>query len=316
MNDVPALSFVIPLYRSASTIADVVRAIEALDVPGGHEIVLVNDGSPDDTSTVARGLIAAARIPITLVEHSRNFGEHHAVLTGYRHARGAHVVNLDDDGQNPPDEALRLWQHAVNEGLDAVFGDYGEKQHEGWRNLGSRFSNRVSDALLDKPAGLYLSSFRCVSRMGVDEVARYHGPYPYIDGLILQVTRRVGALRVRHQSREQGRSGYNLRRLVSLWLNSVVSFSVLPLRIATVLGGFLAGIGVIGLFVVVGLWLTSRGPAFGWGSLMVALLVFSGTQLLLLGVIGEYVGRAFLLLSGRPQSAVREVVRSPGPTAD
>ena len=310
MNDVPALSFVIPLYRSASTIADVVRAIEALDVPGGHEIVLVNDGSPDDTSTVARGLIAAARIPITLVEHSRNFGEHHAVLTGYRHARGPYVVNLDDDGQNPPSEGLRLWQHAREAQLDAVFGDYGKKQHEGWRNAGSWLSNRISDALLDKPKGLYLSSFRCVSRLVVDEVTRYHGPYPYIDGLILQVTRRVGGLRVEHRSRETGQSGYNLRRLVRLWLNSVVNFSVLPLRVATVLGGLMATLGAFGLLAVVGLWLSSRGPALGWGSLMAVLLLFSGTQLLLLGVIGEYVGRAFLVLSGRPQSAVREVVRS------
>jgi undecaprenyl-phosphate 4-deoxy-4-formamido-L-arabinose transferase len=149
----PALSFVIPLYHSADTIADLVRDIESLDVEGGHEIILVNDGSEDRTSEVCRTLIASARIPITLIEHARNYGEHNAVLTGWRHARGAYIVNLDDDGQNPPAEAVRLWREAVRSGADVVYGHYAEKQHSWIRNLGSRFTNRMTDWALDKPAG-------------------------------------------------------------------------------------------------------------------------------------------------------------------
>ena len=122
----PALTFVIPLYRSSQTIANVVRDIEGLDVPGGHEIILVHDGSDEATSVVCRRLVAEARVPVTLIEHARNYGEHNAVLTGWRHARGAHIVNLDDDGQNPPVEALRLWQEAARTGLDVVFGWYAE----------------------------------------------------------------------------------------------------------------------------------------------------------------------------------------------
>ncbi len=102
-----ALTFVIPLFHSADTIGPVVREIESLSIPGGHEIVLVNDGSTDATSEVCQGLVRSARVPITLVEHARNYGEHNAVVTGWRHARGAHIVNLDDDGQNPPAEAVR-----------------------------------------------------------------------------------------------------------------------------------------------------------------------------------------------------------------
>lgn len=313
MNPAPALTFVIPLYRSAATIGRVVAEIDALEVPGGHEIVLVNDGSPDETAAVCRDLVSKSRIPITYVEHARNFGEHNAVLTGYRHARGAWVVNLDDDGQHPAAEAVRLWRHAVATGLDAAFGDYRTKQHAAWRNWGSWFTNRVADALLDKPRGLYLSSFRCVSRLIASQAAEYTGPYPYIDGLILQSTQRVGALAVEHRAREAGESGYNLRRLVRLWLNSVVNFSVLPLRVATVLGGATAMLGLAALIGVVVMWLADWGPVFGWGSLMAALLLFSGTQLLMLGVIGEYLGRAFLVVSGRPQAVVRVVARG-GPT--
>jgi undecaprenyl-phosphate 4-deoxy-4-formamido-L-arabinose transferase len=308
----PALSFVIPLYRSAETIGAVVRAIEELKVEGGHEIVLVNDGSPDGTAEVCRELVKQARVPITYVEHARNFGEHNAVLTGWRNARGAHLVNLDDDGQNPPAEAVRLWQHAKKEGLDIVFGHYAVKQHSVWRNFGSWFTNRMTDWALDKPPGFYLSSFRCVSAFVAKQVIGYAGPYPYIDGLLLQVTQRIGSIDVRHEARVAGESTYTLRRLVRLWLSAWINFSVLPLRVATVLGLIIAAVGMAALAGVAWLWWIDQGPATGWGWLMAALLIFSGTQLVLLGLIGEYVGRMFLAVNQRPQSVVRDVRRSGG----
>ena len=306
----PALSFVIPLYRSAETIGGVVREIEALAVEGGHEIVLVNDGSGDATGEVGRAFVRAAKVPITLVEHARNYGEHNAVLTGWRHARGAHIVNLDDDGQNPPTEAVRLWRHAKETGLDVVFGHYADKRHSVWRNFGSWFTNRMTDWALDKPAGFYLSSFRCVTAFVAREVVTHTGPYPYVDGLILQVTQKIGSIEVRHEERQAGASGYTLRRLGRLWLSAWVNFSVLPLRVATAIGLAMAAAGLVGFVGVLWLRLTNQGPAFGWGSLMAALLVFSGTQLVMLGLIGEYIGRMFLTVNQRPQAVVREVVRS------
>lgn len=305
-----ALTFVIPLYKSAETITGVVRDIEGLTIEGGHEIVLVNDGSGDGTSDVVRGLMRNARVPITLIEHARNFGEHNAVLTGWRHARGAHIVNLDDDGQNPPAEAKRMWEHAVATGLDVIFGHYEMKQHSVWRNVGSWFTNRMTDWALDKPAGFYLSSFRCVRRFVAEQVVTYAGPYPYIDGLILQVTQRIGSIDVRHEPRRAGQSTYTLRRLVRLWMAAWVNFSVLPLRVATVLGLVMAAAGMVALGVVAWLWLRNVGPSYGFGWLMAALLVFSGTQLVLLGLIGEYIGRTFLTVNQRPQAVVREVLTS------
>jgi len=304
-----ALSFVIPLYRSAETIGAVVRAIEELPIEGGHEIVLVNDGSPDGTADVCRELVKNARVPITYVEHARNFGEHNAVLTGWRNARGAHLVNLDDDGQNPPVEAVRLWRHAQATGLDVVFGHYAVKQHSAWRNLGSWFTNRMTDWALDKPPGFYLSSFRCVSAFVAKEVVGYAGPYPYIDGLLLQVTQRIGSIAVKHEARVAGESTYTLNRLLRLWLSAWINFSVLPLRVATVLGLIIAAVGMAALVAVAWLWWWDQGPATGWGWLMAAMLIFSGTQLVLLGLIGEYVGRMFLAVNQRPQSVVREVRR-------
>lgn len=304
-----ALSFVIPLYHSSETIADVVRDIEALPIEGGHEIVLVHDGSGEATSAVCRELVRTVRIPILLIEHARNFGEHNAVLTGWRHARGAYIVNLDDDGQNPPAEGVRMWQHAKAEKLDVVFGHYAEKQHSAWRNLGSWFTNRVTDWALDKPAGFYLSSFRCVSAFAAAQVTQYAGPYPYLDGLLLQVTQRIGSISVRHEARQAGTSTYTLRRLIRLWMSAWVNFSVLPLRVATVLGLVVAALGILALGGVAWLWLRNTGPQYGWGWTMATILIFSGAQLVMLGLIGEYVGRMFLAINQRPQAVVREVIR-------
>jgi len=305
----PALSFVIPLYYSADSLAPLVKEIEALSIEGGHELVLVNDGSRDATAGVCRELLRDARIPMIFVNHARNYGEHNAVLTGYRHARGAYIVNLDDDGQNPPSEAVKLWQHAKREGLDAVYGHYAQKEHSVFRNLGSWLTNRMTDWVLDKPKGFYLSSFRCVSAFVAKEVAAHDGPYPYIDGLILQVTQNIGALEVHHAERTTGESGYTLRRLLRLWLSTFVNFSVMPLRLATLLGLVMAVAGLLGLMFVFYLRYHNKGPDYGWGSLMGALLVFAGAQLVMLGLIGEYVGRMFLTINRRPQSVVRSVER-------
>ncbi len=306
----PALSFIIPLYNSADSIGSLVKRIETLEISGGHEVVLVNDGSKDRTVEVCRELIATARIPITFVNHARNFGEHNAVLTGWRHARGAHFVNIDDDGQNPPEEAVRLWQHALSTGADVVYGHYAVKKHSLGRNLGSWLTIKMTDWALDKPKGFYLSSFRCVAAFVAREASANFGPYPYVDGLLLQMTQRFSALEVRHDERERGQSGYTLRKLVRLWLSSFINFSVVPLRFALFLGLCMAGVGFLSVGWVAYLWVTDQGPELGWGMLMAGLLTFSGVQLMLLGVIGEYLGRMFLTINQRPQSVVREVFYS------
>ncbi|MBA2335064.1 MAG: glycosyltransferase [Blastocatellia bacterium] len=311
----PALSFVVPLYNSAGTIRGLISEICSLQVEGGHEIILVNDGSTDATADICSGLLETCQTPITYVEHARNFGEHNAVLTGWRHAAGRYIVNLDDDGQNPPAEAVRLFRYAIDNNLDVAFGQYSLKRHAAWRNWGSRLTNRLTDMILDKPKGFYLSSFRCVSAPVAHEVAANIGPFPYIDGLILQVTQRIGGLQVYHSDRASGESGYTLRRLLRLWLSTVVNFSVMPLRLATVLGLVMSAFGFMGIGLVLYWRLTHQGPAFGWGSLMSALLLFSGVQLALLGVIGEYLGRMFLTVNQRPQSVIREVSRGGGLTA-
>jgi glycosyltransferase involved in cell wall biosynthesis len=303
----PDLSIVIPLYRSEEGLPALFQALAALSIPEAFEVVFVNDGSPDRTADVCRELLAEAPFTACLVDLTRNFGEHNAVLAGYRQARGQWIVNIDDDLQNPPEEAVRLFRFAREGGFDVVYSSYKAKQHSLWRNLGSRLANATANWLLDKPKGLYLSSFRCVTAAVAREVCRYDGPYVYIDGLISQVTQRTGAMEARHEARRVGRSSYDFRKLVRLWLNILFNFSILPLRMAIVLGLVTAVAGLALLVEVIVERLMFGTPA-GWGSLMAALTVFAGVQLIVLGGVGEYVGRVFLTLNRRPQSVVREVV--------
>jgi undecaprenyl-phosphate 4-deoxy-4-formamido-L-arabinose transferase len=304
------LSIVIPVYRGAATIGMLVAALSALRPAGGLEIVLVNDGSPDDSGEVCQELVRRATVPITYIEHARNYGEHNAVMTGLRHVRGDYVITMDDDLQNPPEEVIRLYDHARLGNWDVVYTRYGVKQHAGWRNLGSRFANRVADSLLDKPKGLYLSSFRCMSALVVRSVTRYQGPYPYVDGLIMQVTQRIDSIEVRHLPRIEGRSNYNLARLVRLWLNLATSFSLAPLRLAIYAGVVMSLLGAAGAAATIVEALFLHDTPSGWASTMTVILLVAGVQSMILGVLGEYVGRTFLSSNGKPQGTVRSIERS------
>jgi glycosyltransferase involved in cell wall biosynthesis len=308
----PALTIVIPVYNGAASIAELFAALEGLAIDGGHEIVLVNDGSPDNSRAVCRDLVERARVPITLVDLSRNYGEHNAVMAGLRHARGAHVITMDDDLQNPPEEIERLLAFAQQSGHEVIYTHYDEKRHAAWRNLGSRFTNWVAGFVIDKPKGFYLSSFRCMSAFVVREVTRYDGPFPYVDGLILQVTQDIDRLLVRHLPRAVGRSNYTARRLLRLWLSMFVNFSVMPLRISTLTGFALSLAGTVGSLVALTEALFFSPPA-GWASLMAAVLLLSGVQLVILGIIGEYLGRLYLTANKKPQSVVKSLIRAAPP---
>ncbi|MBP6819187.1 MAG: glycosyltransferase family 2 protein [Ferrovibrio sp.] len=314
MNTSPAplfaLSIVVPVYNGANSVPTLVDALARLEVEGGLEIVLVNDCSPDNSLAVCRELCAANSVALSVVNLSRNYGEHNAVMAGLKHARGAHIITMDDDLQNPPEEVLRLWRHTRDGGFDVVYTYYAEKQHESWRNLGSRFTNWCADHLLDKPKGLYLSSFRCMSAFLARTVVDHDGPFPYIDGLIMQITQNIGRLQVAHLPRAEGRSNYTLARLFRLFLSMFLNFSVIPLRVGTMVGVAMAGLGVLGFVVVLVEALISADRPQGWASLMAAVLLLAGVQLIMLGLVGEYLGRMFLAVNKRPQFVVRDVQRN------
>jgi glycosyltransferase involved in cell wall biosynthesis len=303
------LSIVIPVYRGEATIDRLVRTlVEAFGSVYRLEIVLVNDGSPDGSASVCRAL-AHAFPCVTFLNLSRNFSEHNAVMAGLNHTTGDHVVIMDDDFQNPPEEVVKLVNEIDRGGYDVVYSSYTQKKHHWARNLGSGFNNLVASVLISKPRDLYLSSFKVISRFVVDELIQYRGPYPYIDGLILRFTRNYSCVQVRHDDRPEGQSSYTLRKLVALWLNMFTNFSILPLRLASMLGLLLSVTGVVMAAGFVVEKLVDPDLPSGWASLIVSLFLIGGVQLFALGMIGEYLGRLFLKDNGRPQFVIREVVR-------
>lgn len=305
----PTLSIVVPLYNSAATLEILLTEFAMLSIAGGFELILVNDGSRDATEEIALRLLATAPVPIIYLHLSRNFGEHNAILAGLRASSGDFVITMDDDLQNPPSEVVKLLDVAQREHRDVVYSIYEEKRHSWWRNAGSLLTNLIADWSIDKPKGLYLSSFRCMSRFVVNAISQCATPYPYVDGLIFQVTQNVGVVTVRHHARLTGESGYKLRSLLRLWMSMFVNASIMPLRFATIGGIGLSIIGFISVVEVAVEHFAWHTP-LGWGSIMATVLLFAGTQLLLLGVMGEYVGRIYLGVSEKPQSVVRKRVVS------
>ncbi len=303
------VSFVIPCYRSAKTIGGVIAEID--DIMGtmeeySHEIILVNDCSPDDTFEVIRD-ICARRKDITGVNLARNFGQHAALMAGFHYVHGDYVVCLDDDGQTPANQVGRLLQ-ALENGYDAVYARYEHKQHSFFRNFGSKINDWMARVMLGKPKELYLSSYFAVKRFIVDEMLRYVNPYPYVIGLVLRATNNITNVAVDHREREIGTSGYTIGKLFALWFNGFTAFSIKPLRVATFIGGISAVVGFLyGIYTIIKK-LINPNVVIGFSSLMSAIVFFGGIMMLMLGIIGEYIGRIYISMNNSPQYVVRECI--------
>ena len=301
------LSLIIPIYSSEASIPMLLDELEKLKIKGNWEVIFIDDGSPDNSFKILMHLLKNSKLNSILIRHNRNYGEHQAVLTGYRFSKGSYVINLDDDLQNPPEEALKLYSWAYKNNLDLVYGEYEEDEHSNWRNVGSKFAHITAHLFLDLPRSSGISSFRCLKGSIAKEVAKYSGPYPYIDGLIGQVSQSVESIKVKHDKRYIGSSGYNLRRLIRLWINILTSFSLMPLRLSSILGVVFALTGLVGLLFVIYETLLKGVTVSGWPSVISAVLLFGGIQCLLLGLVGEYLGRIYLTVSGKPQSTIRSI---------
>ncbi len=301
------ISFVIPCYRSEHTLENVVTEIsETMKKiePYNYEIVLVNDCSPDGTWAVIRRLCQESS-RITGINFARNFGQHAALMAGLRQSRGEYVVCLDDDGQTPADEVGKLLEK-LDEGYDAVYASYSHKQHSLFRNLGSRVNELMTRVMLEKPKELYISSYFAVRRFVVEDMVRYENSYPYVIGLVLRATKNIANVEVNHRERQEGSSGYTLKKLLGLWFNGFTAFSVKPLRIATCVGVFSAMVGFLyGLYTIVKRLINPQVP-MGFSSTMAAIVFFGGMVMIMLGMIGEYIGRIYISLNNSPQYVIRE----------
>ena len=302
------LSVVIPVYRSAEILPQLVQrltaALAALESP--YEIIFVEDCSPDDSWRVLTELQAVDPNHIVAVQLMRNFGQHNALMCGLRHAQGRFVVTLDDDLQHPPEEIPRLLEAAVREGCDLVYGVYERKRHAWGRNVGSSLINGFYRIAFRTNA--QVTSFRVMSRDLVNTVLGYTLNFVFLDGLLAWNTTRIGEVLVEHHPRTQGRSGYSISKLLGLALNLFTSFSVLPLRIASAAGVGVACGGLAAAVYYLARYIASDIHVPGYASTIMAIMVLGGTQLLAIGVMGEYLGRLHLNANGKPQYSERTVI--------
>lgn len=305
------ISFVIPCYRSGATLPGVIQEIKdtmANLTEYAYEVVLVNDCSPDDTFDTITTLCQENSF-ITGINLAKNFGQHSALMAGFHYVKGDIVVCLDDDGQTPACEVGKLLA-GIEEGADVVYARYGHKHHSGFRNFGSHVNELMTRVMLGKPKDLYVSSYFAARKFVVEEMIRYQYAYPYVIGLVLRTTKNIVNVDVNHRDREAGSSGYTLGKLLALWFNGFTAFSVKPLRLATMAGTIFALCGfAYGIYTIIKKILINPPElVIGFSALMSVIVFMGGMLMLMLGLVGEYMGRMYVSMNNSPQYVIREII--------
>lgn len=303
------VSFVIPCYNSSKTIGKVIAEIK--DTMGKlnqyeYEIILVNDCSPDNTFEVIEALCKENK-NICGINLAKNFGQHGALMAGFHQVTGDILVCLDDDGQTPANEVGKLLEK-IEAGDDVVYASYAHKKHSLFRNFGSFVNEKMAQFLLGKPKELYVSSYFAARRFVVNEMLKYGNAYPYVIGLVLRTTKKISNVPVKHREREIGQSGYTLAKLLGLWFNGFTAFSTKPLRVATIGGIAFAILGfAYGIYTIIKKFINPYVPV-GFSAMMSSLMIIGGVMMLMLGLIGEYIGRIYICMNSAPQFVVRDII--------
>jgi glycosyltransferase involved in cell wall biosynthesis len=285
------ISILIPIYNSEENIFLLVEKIVNIFKNLEYEINMVNDASNDNTHEECIKLINKYPKLINYIKLRKNVGEHNAVMAGLNHSNGEWIIIMDDDFQNPPEEALKLYEYASNNKFDVIYADYEDKMHSYFRNLGSKLNDITANFILKKPKDLYLCSFKCISKNILMEIIKYKGPFPYIDGLILSITSNIGKLKLKHAPRAMGKSNYSIFKLIKLYLNIITNFSTIPIRLFSITGFIISLISFIfGIVIIFEKFFNPDAP-LGYSSLIISIVFFAGIQLIFLGLIGEYIGK-------------------------
>ncbi|MCR4924838.1 MAG: glycosyltransferase family 2 protein [Clostridiales bacterium] len=297
------LSICIPVYNGSDTIGALVDALQNAFAGKDIEIVMVNDGSKDNSSLVCQSLVKKYD-NVRFIDLRRNYGEHNAVMCALNYCTGDYAAIIDDDLQNPPEEIFKLLDEA-QKGYDVVYAKYHKKRHSLFRNLGSKINDMLATWLMEKPKNLYLCSFKLINRAVINEIIKYKGPFPYVDGLILRATNSFSSVYVEHKSRESGSSNYTLSKLIHLCLSMFVNFSIKPMRFMMGLGAFVImfSLGLAIYFIIDKI--LHPDISSGWTSLVVIIIFLGGLQTMFMGLIGEYIGKNYLDQNGTPQFTVK-----------
>jgi polyisoprenyl-phosphate glycosyltransferase len=302
------LTIIIPVYNSAENLENFIKNL-ILSISKNYknfEIIMVDDFSRDNSWIVIEKLCSIHQ-NIKGIQLRKNSGQHNAIFSGLQHSEGEIIVTMDDDGQNLPDAVQKLIDN-VKKGSDVCYANYKIKKHNFFRRFGSYINNLVASFLFNKPFNLILTSFRCFNKDIKDEILKNKSSHIYLDGLIFSVTGNVSQVDVDHKEREFGVSNYTVLKLLELWLKMATGFSVLPLRLASIFGIIFSITSfAITIWLVFFRSMSSEIP-IGWTSLMVIIIFLGGIQLLAIGLIGEYLGRAYLTINNSPKYSERKKI--------
>ena len=303
------VSVIIPCYNSEKTIRTVVEMVMQVfdtELPAYEcEFVLVNDNSRDGTLNEIRKLGADYQ-NVHGISLMRNFGQHNALMCAMNFVSGDYILGMDDDMQTHPSQIPAII-HTIEEGYDLVYGVYKNSTNSSAKNFTSWLNRVTSRILLGRPKNIRSSNFWIITKAVCEEVVKYTSFNPYVDGIFYRVTHNIGNVEIEHHKREFGESGYTLKKMLKLWL-AYFNFSVIPLRIASVIGSVTALLGFFGGFITIIRKLLDPTMTVGWASTVSIMLLFFGLILLVLCIIGEYIGNLVLTLNHSPQFIVREKV--------
>lgn len=300
------ISVVIPVYKSEKCIPELTKQISDALKDFSWELILVNDCSPDNSWTEIKK-VAAENNNITGINLRKNGGQDLAILAGLNHAKGKWIVIMDDDLQHSPYDIPKLYTQA-QKGFDVVYADFKQKKQKLWKNLGSWLNGKVSEITLGKPKGIYLSPFKIISSSVVKEMCKLNNLFPYIDGLIFQVTKNITQINIEHHKREYGKSNFTLVKSMQVFFRMMFGFSTFPLNFATYIGFFSSTMGFVLAIYFLVKFLLGLEPLTGWTSLIMVILILGGLILLALGIIGKYIGQMYLTINNSPKYIVKETV--------
>ena len=306
------ISVVIPCYRSEKMIANVVnevKAVFAAQTKYDYQFVLVNDCSPDRTMDEIAKLCREDE-KIVGVDLSRNYGQASAKMAGLQYITGDIAVFMDDDGQHPAEGVIQLAEK-LQEGYDVVYAHFAKKEHSAFKRLTSSLQKKIAVWAGNSPKGIYGSSFLAYSKFVVEQLKKYHSPFVSAGGYLMRITTRYANVEMPHRQRMEGSSGYTLKKLINLWLNTVTNFSIVPIRAVSVLGVISAAFGLLLGMATVIYKLIDPTIVAGFAAIAALLFCIGGIIMLLLGFLGEYLGRIYMTVSNTPQYTVREAINSP-----
>ena len=306
MQYLTGVSVVVPTYKSPSTLAELVNRIEAVNL-GEFEIIVVDDGNEDSTwSEILR--LSNTHVSVVGLRLGRNYGQHSAILAGVRRAKFSQIVTLDDDLQNPPEDIPKLLAE-LKPGIDVVYGVSSEVRQNLFRRFTSKFTKAVFAKVLGFESAISISSFRAFRAQLKEGFAGDLGPHVSLDALLTWSTSRFSTVEVSHHPRRVGESNYSLAKLIRFMLDTATSYSTRPLRLATTIGSITTLFGLLILVWVLGNAFFVGDSVPGFPFLAASIAVFSGVQLVVLGILGEYLGKIHFRAMNKPTFSVSETTQ-------